>query len=166
MRNSAATSQSYSCTFGTYTQTVWTDRRCLSWSELAKLLTQHTNGPQVIGCCALLQLLLGNIGRPGGGIMALRGHASIQGSPDVTDHWIDDALAGRNARPVAVICPPRSLEAPRREYPLKAGVRQKISRRPITSKPRTAGRDRVSLLLLPATATYLSPDAEVIAGVV
>jgi formate dehydrogenase major subunit len=45
--------------------------------------TQHTNGPQVIGCCALLQLLLGNIGRPGGGIMALRGHASIQGSTDV-----------------------------------------------------------------------------------
>jgi len=45
--------------------------------------TQHTNGPQMIGCCALLQLLLGNMGRPGGGIMALRGHASIQGSTDV-----------------------------------------------------------------------------------
>jgi formate dehydrogenase major subunit len=45
--------------------------------------TQHTNGPQVIGCSALLQLLLGNMGRPGGGIMALRGHASIQGSTDI-----------------------------------------------------------------------------------
>ncbi len=45
--------------------------------------TQHTNGPQVIGCCALLQLLLGNFGRPGAGIMALRGHASIQGSTDI-----------------------------------------------------------------------------------
>jgi formate dehydrogenase major subunit len=45
--------------------------------------TQHTNGPQMIGCCALLQLLLGNMGRPGGGIMALRGHASIQGSTDI-----------------------------------------------------------------------------------
>lgn len=45
--------------------------------------TQHTNGPQVIGCCALLQLLLGNFGRPGGGVMALRGHASIQGSTDI-----------------------------------------------------------------------------------
>ena len=45
--------------------------------------TQHTNGPQIIGCCALLQLLLGNIGRPGAGIMALRGHASIQGSTDI-----------------------------------------------------------------------------------
>ncbi len=45
--------------------------------------TQHTNGLQIIGCCALLQLLLGNFGRPGAGIMALRGHASIQGSTDV-----------------------------------------------------------------------------------
>jgi formate dehydrogenase major subunit len=45
--------------------------------------TQHTNGPQTIGCCALLQLLLGNVGRPGAGVMALRGHASIQGSTDV-----------------------------------------------------------------------------------
>jgi formate dehydrogenase major subunit len=45
--------------------------------------TQHTHGPQVIGCCALLQLLLGNVGRPGGGVLALRGHASIQGSTDV-----------------------------------------------------------------------------------
>jgi formate dehydrogenase major subunit len=45
--------------------------------------TQHSNGPQIIGCCALLQLLLGNFGRPGAGIMALRGHASIQGSTDV-----------------------------------------------------------------------------------
>jgi formate dehydrogenase major subunit len=45
--------------------------------------TQHTYGPQMIGTCALLQLLLGNVGRPGGGVMALRGHASIQGSTDV-----------------------------------------------------------------------------------
>src|SRR5690242_902093 len=45
--------------------------------------TQHTYGPQMMGCCALLQLLLGNMGRPGGGIVALRGHASIQGSTDV-----------------------------------------------------------------------------------
>ncbi len=45
--------------------------------------TQHTNGPQTISCAALLQLLLGNMGRPGAGIMALRGHATIQGSTDV-----------------------------------------------------------------------------------
>jgi formate dehydrogenase major subunit len=45
--------------------------------------TQHTYGPQMIGTAATLQLLLGNIGRPGGGIVALRGHATIQGSTDV-----------------------------------------------------------------------------------
>jgi len=45
--------------------------------------TQHTYGVQIIGCCALLQLLLGNVGRPGAGVMALRGHASIQGSTDI-----------------------------------------------------------------------------------
>ncbi|AKK10564.1 Molybdopterin oxidoreductase [Corynebacterium uterequi] len=45
--------------------------------------TQHTLGPQVIRAAAVLQLLMGNIGRPGSGIMALRGHASIQGSTDI-----------------------------------------------------------------------------------
>src|SRR5579859_746631 len=45
--------------------------------------TQHTVGVQMIGCATLLQLLLGNIGRPGGGILALRGHATIQGSTDI-----------------------------------------------------------------------------------
>ena len=45
--------------------------------------TQHTVGVQYIRTAAILQLLLGNIGRPGGGIMTLRGHASIQGSTDI-----------------------------------------------------------------------------------
>jgi formate dehydrogenase major subunit len=45
--------------------------------------TQHTVGVQYIRTASILQLLLGNIGRPGGGILALRGHASIQGSTDV-----------------------------------------------------------------------------------
>src|SRR5437762_9881135 len=45
--------------------------------------TQHTYGVQMIGAAALLQLLLGNMGRPGGGIMALRGHSTIQGSTDI-----------------------------------------------------------------------------------
>jgi formate dehydrogenase major subunit len=45
--------------------------------------TQHTAGVQMIRTAAILQLLLGNIGRPGGGICALRGHASIQGSTDI-----------------------------------------------------------------------------------
>lgn len=45
--------------------------------------TQHSKGVQIIRTASILQLLLGNIGRPGGGILALRGHASIQGSTDV-----------------------------------------------------------------------------------
>ena len=45
--------------------------------------TQHTVGVQNIRTAAILQLLLGNVGRPGGGILALRGHASIQGSTDI-----------------------------------------------------------------------------------
>jgi formate dehydrogenase major subunit len=45
--------------------------------------TQHTVGVQYIRTAAIAQLLLGNIGRPGGGILALRGHASIQGSTDI-----------------------------------------------------------------------------------
>jgi len=45
--------------------------------------TQHTVGAQCIRTAAIIQLLLGNIGRPGGGILALRGHASIQGSTDI-----------------------------------------------------------------------------------
>ena len=45
--------------------------------------TQHTHGVQNIRAASIVQLLLGNMGRPGGGIMALRGHASIQGSTDI-----------------------------------------------------------------------------------
>jgi formate dehydrogenase major subunit len=45
--------------------------------------TQHTVGVQYIRSAAIIQLLLGNMGRPGGGIVALRGHANIQGSTDI-----------------------------------------------------------------------------------
>ena len=54
--------------------------------------TQHSNGVQIIRSASILQLLLGNIGRPGGGILALRGHASIQGSTDVPTLY--DVLPG------------------------------------------------------------------------
>ena len=47
--------------------------------------TMHTVGCQIIRTGAILQLLLGNIGRPGGGLNALRGHANVQGA---TDHAI------------------------------------------------------------------------------
>ena len=45
--------------------------------------THHSVGVQNVRSAAILQTLLGNMGRPGGGIMALRGHASIQGSTDI-----------------------------------------------------------------------------------
>ncbi len=54
--------------------------------------TQHSKGVQIIRAAAILQLLLGNIGRPGGGIMALRGHATIQGSTDIATLY--DILPG------------------------------------------------------------------------
>jgi formate dehydrogenase major subunit len=59
--------------------------------------TQHSNGVQMIRAAAILQLLLGNIGRPGGGILALRGHASIQGSTDVPTLY--DILPGYLSMP-------------------------------------------------------------------
>src|SRR5256714_4185844 len=50
-------------------------------------LTQHTTGGQLIRSGALLQLLLGNMGRPGGGMNAERGHANIQGNTDHAISW-------------------------------------------------------------------------------
>jgi len=61
--------------------------------------THHTAGVQIIRAAAILQLLLGNIGRPGGGIMALRGHASIQGSTDIPTLY--DLLPGYLRMPLA-----------------------------------------------------------------
>jgi formate dehydrogenase-N alpha subunit len=45
--------------------------------------TQHTHGAQNIRCAAMLQLLLGNQGVPGGGVNALRGHSNVQGLTDI-----------------------------------------------------------------------------------
>src|SRR5262249_21421289 len=61
--------------------------------------TQHTTGVQMIRAAGILQLLLGNVGRPGGGIMAMRGHSSIQGSTDVPTLY--DLLPGYLPQPVA-----------------------------------------------------------------
>jgi formate dehydrogenase major subunit len=44
--------------------------------------TQHSTGVQMIRAGAMLQLLLGNVGRPGGGVNAFRGHSNIQGATD------------------------------------------------------------------------------------
>ncbi len=54
--------------------------------------TQHSFGTQIIRTAAMLQLLLGNVGRAGGGVNALRGHSNIQGATDVAG--IFDNLPG------------------------------------------------------------------------
>jgi formate dehydrogenase major subunit len=54
--------------------------------------TQHSNGAQMIRTAAMLQLLMGNVGRAGGGVNALRGHSNIQGATDIAG--IFDNLPG------------------------------------------------------------------------
>jgi formate dehydrogenase major subunit len=61
--------------------------------------TQHTTGVQMIRTAGILQLLLGNMGRPGGGIMAMRGHSTIQGSTDLATLY--DVLPGYLPQPIA-----------------------------------------------------------------
>lgn len=60
--------------------------------------TQHTFGTQIIRAAAMLQLLLGNIGRAGGGVNALRGHSNIQGATDLAG--VFDLLPGYLKVPV------------------------------------------------------------------
>ena len=61
--------------------------------------TQHTTGVQMIRTAGILQMLLGNMGRPGGGIMAMRGHSTIQGSTDLATLY--DVLPGYLPQPAA-----------------------------------------------------------------
>jgi formate dehydrogenase major subunit len=61
--------------------------------------TQHTSGVQQIRCYGIIQLLLGNIGVPGGGVNALRGEPNVQGSSDmaVLNHYLPGYLNYPNA---------------------------------------------------------------------
>jgi len=61
-------------------------------------LTQHTNGVQNIRALCMLQLMLGNVGVPGGGVVALRGHANVQGATDLAVLYQD--LPGYMAQPL------------------------------------------------------------------
>ena len=54
--------------------------------------TQHSQGSQIIRTAAIVQLLCGSIGLPGGGVNALRGHSNVQGLTDLGLSW--DALPG------------------------------------------------------------------------
>jgi formate dehydrogenase major subunit len=60
--------------------------------------TQHTFGTQIIRTAAMIQLLLGNVGRAGGGVNALRGHSNIQGATDMAGLF--DSLPGYLKAPV------------------------------------------------------------------
>jgi formate dehydrogenase major subunit len=79
--------------------------------------TQHTAGVQMIRAASILQLLLGNIGRTGGGILALRGHASIQGSTDIPTLY--DLLPGYLPMPKA-----RPGAQPLHEYVESTGAKR------------------------------------------
>jgi formate dehydrogenase major subunit len=61
--------------------------------------THHSTGVQMIRGAGIIQALLGNVGRPGGGILALRGHTSIQGSTDIPTLY--DMLPGYLQQPHA-----------------------------------------------------------------
>jgi formate dehydrogenase major subunit len=45
--------------------------------------TQHTIGNAIVRASCLLQLVLGNIGKSGGGTNIFRGHDNVQGATDV-----------------------------------------------------------------------------------
>src|SRR6266571_4376849 len=59
--------------------------------------TQHSTAVQMIRAAAMLQLLLGNVGRPGGGVNAFRGHSNIQGATDTAGTF--EILPGYLATP-------------------------------------------------------------------
>ena len=60
--------------------------------------TQHTFGTQIIRTAAMIQLLLGNVGRAGGGVNALRGHSNIQGATDMAGLY--ESLPGYLKAPI------------------------------------------------------------------
>ncbi|ANF57723.1 formate dehydrogenase [Halotalea alkalilenta] len=62
--------------------------------------TQHSIGAQIIRTAGMVQLLLGNIGLPGGGVNALRGHSNIQGLTDLG--LLSNQLPGYIAAPAAI----------------------------------------------------------------
>ena len=78
--------------------------------------TQHSIGVQIIRTAAMLQLLLGNVGRPGGGVNALRGHSNIQGATDMGGDVRHPARVSQDAE----LEPPRPGDVPRDEHALDA----------------------------------------------
>jgi formate dehydrogenase major subunit len=80
--------------------------------------TQHTVGSQNVRCMAMTQLLLGNTGRPGGGVNALRGESNVQGSTDmaILAHIIPAYMATPNAGSHPTLADYIEKETPKTSY--------------------------------------------------
>ena len=81
--------------------------------------TQHTVGSQNIRTMAMIQLLLGNMGRPGGGVNALRGHANVQGVTDMNAY--SEVLSGYLSAPTDAGDTREKYLAARTGKPLRPG---------------------------------------------
>jgi len=75
-------------------------------------MTQHTTATQGIRCYAIIQLLLGNVGKAGGGIQALRGEPNVQGSTD---------MANLNANLPGYLPYPTNADKTLQDYVMKNG---------------------------------------------
>ena len=81
--------------------------------------TQHSQGSQMIRTGAIMQLLLGNIGLPGGGMNALRGHSNIQGLTDLG--LLSTSLTGYMSLPRESEQDLETYYKPRATKPLRPG---------------------------------------------
>ena len=81
--------------------------------------TQHSVGSQNIRTMAMIQLLLGNMGRPGGGINALRGHANVQGITDMCAY--SEVLSGYLSSPTEADVDRETYLKARTGKPLRPG---------------------------------------------
>ncbi len=81
--------------------------------------TQHSYGTQVIRAACVLQLLMGNVGRAGGGVNALRGHSNIQGATDMAG--IFDILPGYLKMPSPADKDLKTFLGPRHPEAIEAG---------------------------------------------
>jgi formate dehydrogenase major subunit len=81
--------------------------------------TQHSVGSQNIRAMAMIQLLLGNMGRAGGGVNALRGHANVQGITDMCAY--SEVLPGYLSAPTDADDTREKYLAARTPKPLRPG---------------------------------------------
>ncbi len=75
------TKENLELVYSTYTQSAAPDKSGMILYALGQ--TQHTYGAQNTRSMCIMQLLLGNIGVPGGGVNALRGEPNVQGATDM-----------------------------------------------------------------------------------